>query len=82
MQRNNFPKEYYIELAGNPDLEGRVVIFLTGHELDCYRFEIDIVTVENKKIWKHIGSDFSKDFQEALDLSVQRLANFVKKPTA
>jgi hypothetical protein len=74
---NEFPKEYFVPLSNNENLLGRIIITKI-HEKYCS--EIDIVQVESKKIFHHVIQLFNfPDEQEALDQSVQRLAQFLKK---
>ena len=47
---------------------------------EAFNAEIDIVQKESKKIWLHVGYLFKMNSQEeAIELSVQKIANFLKK---
>jgi hypothetical protein len=72
-----FPVEYFIKLESQDFLLGR----LTVNKLNqAFWVEIDIVQKESRKIWAHVGDlHGTVDLDEAIDKSVQTLADFVKK---
>jgi len=74
---SDFPKEYFIPLTNNENPLGRIII---NKIHDKYCTEIDIVQIESKKIFHHVQQLFNfPEEQEALDQSVQKLAQFLKK---
>jgi hypothetical protein len=74
-----FPAEYFIKLEGQGFLLGR----LTVNKLNqSFWVEIDIVQNESRKIWAHVADLHGiTELDEAIDKSVQTLADFVKKKT-
>jgi hypothetical protein len=77
MDIKEFPAEYFIKLADQDFLLGRLTINkMTG----SFWVEVDIVQKESKKIWAHVGNLYGiKELDEAVDLSVQSLSNFLSK---
>ena len=74
---NEFPFETYVPLEKEEHFVGRIVINKIN---EGYFSEIDIVNRESKKIFYHVGQLFDRpDFTDLLDLSVQRLSEFLSK---
>jgi hypothetical protein len=72
-----FPAEYFIKLDGQDFLLGRLSVNKLNH---AFWVEIDIVQKESKKIWAHVADLHGiTELDEAIDKSVQTLADFVKK---
>ena len=76
------PQEFFLKIEGHDHLLGRILIH-ASLEFDVgqvFNAEIDIVQKESKKIWLHVGYLFKLSSQEeAIELSVQKIANFLKK---
>lgn len=78
MNISEFPAEFFIQLEGQDYLLGRLMI---NKMKSSYWVEIDIVQKESKKIWAHVDDLYDiNELDEAIDRSVQRLSDFVKKP--
>jgi hypothetical protein len=72
-----FPQEYFIKLEGQDFLLGRLSINKLNH---AFWVEVDIVQKESRKIWAHVADLHGiVDLDEAIDKSVQTLADFLKK---
>ena len=72
-----FPQEYFVKLDGEDFLLGRLSINKLNH---AFWVEIDIVQKDSRKIWAHVGDLHGiKELDEAIDSSVQMLANFTRK---
>ncbi|MCK5884589.1 MAG: hypothetical protein KAG61_12935 [Bacteriovoracaceae bacterium] len=73
-----YPQDFFIKINSDEYREGRITINKMD---DKYSSEIDIVQIETKKIWHHVGSFYN--FADAtcandvLETSIQRLANFL-----
>ena len=82
MKNYEEPQEFFLKIEGHDHLLGRILIHAT-FELEIgqvFNAEIDIVQKESKKIWLHVGYLFKLSSQEeAIELSVQKIANFLKK---
>lgn len=80
--QEEFPQEYFLNIEGDQFKIGRIVVLFT-EKLDSereYTSEIDIVGIENKRIWVHVDSLYGlPSKEEAIEAGVQRLANFLKK---
>lgn len=75
-----FPAEYFIKLEGQDFLLGRLSVNKLNH---AFWVEVDIVQKESKKIWVHVGDLHGiVELDEAIDKSVQALADFLKKKKA
>jgi len=77
MQISEFPAEYFVKLEGQDFLLGRLCINKMN---SSFWVEIDIVQKESKKIWVHVTDLYGiNEIDEALDRSVQILADYLKK---
>ncbi|MDD4973309.1 MAG: hypothetical protein PHY93_03115 [Bacteriovorax sp.] len=75
MKIKEFPAEFFIKLEGQDFLLGRLSINKMNQS---YWVEIDIVQKESKKIFAHVGNLYGiSELDEALDLSVQTLSNYI-----
>ncbi|MCK6596257.1 MAG: hypothetical protein L6Q33_13735 [Bacteriovoracaceae bacterium] len=74
--RNEFPKDYFVDVPGQEYLVARI----TMHKMKTdYMVEMDIILKDSSKIWSHVGSLYKlPDETEALDRSVQYLADYMK----
>lgn len=76
MNITEFPAEYFVKLDGQDFLLGRLSI---NKMQTSYWVEIDIVQKESKKIFAHVGNLYNTpDLDEAVNRSVEMLANYVK----
>jgi len=74
---SEFPAEFFIKLEGQDFLLGR---FAINKMNQSFWVEIDIVQKESKKIWAHVGNLYGiSGLDEAIDRSVQTLADYVQK---
>ena len=75
------PQEFFLKIEGHDHLLGRILVHSsqeTGAE-EVFNAEVDIIQKESKKIWLHVGYLFKLSSQEeAIELSVQKIANFLK----
>lgn len=72
-----FPAEYFLKLEGQDFLLARLTVNKLNQK---FWVEIDIVQKESKKIWAHVGDLHNvSELDEAIDKSVQILADFTKK---
>lgn len=79
MKISEFPAEFFIKLEGQDFLLGR---FSINKMNQSFWVEIDIVQKESKKIWAHVGNLYGiSELDEAVDRSVQTLADYVQKKT-
>jgi hypothetical protein len=77
LKPTEFPREYFIELAGEEYLIGRLSINKMN---ESFWVEIDIVQKESKKIWAHVGDLRNvPELDEATYRSVQMLSDYLKK---
>lgn len=77
MNIKEFPAEFFIRLEGQESLLGRLSI---NKMSDSFWVEIDIVQKESKKIWAHVGNLYGiKEQDEAIDMSVQSLSDYLSK---
>jgi hypothetical protein len=77
MNISEFPAEFFIKLEGQEFLLGRLSINKMN---SSFWVEIDIVQKESKKIWAHVGNLYGiSELDEAVDRSVQTLADFLQK---
>ena len=75
MDFTELPKDFFLDIENNEFLLGRITI---NQYKSSFTSEIDIVTKESMKIYKHVDSLFDlEDPKEALDQSVFRLQNFL-----
>lgn len=72
----SFPYETYFDIENEPFFQGRIVI---NRIPSGYHADIDIITRENQKIYKHVGHLFEKEAEECFDLAFFRLQTFLKK---
>ena len=76
------PQEFFLKIEGHDHLLGRILIH-GSQEVgfgNTFNAEIDIVQKESKKIWLHVGYLFKLSSQEeAIELSVQKIAHFLQK---
>ncbi len=75
-----YPLEYFVPLNGNQFLLGKITLSPMKKGMqDYYHMEIDLVLTESKKIYRHIGIfDCRESKDEAIDLAIQRLSEFVR----
>lgn len=79
MNIQEFPAEFFVKLEGNDFLLGRLSINKMNAS---FWVEIDIVQKESKKIYAHVGNVYGiSELDEAVDRSVQTLADFLKSKT-
>lgn len=72
---NVYPTEYYLELTGDANMLGRITL---SKLKEAFCVEVDIVFVESKKIFIHVGSFYNiEDHQEARDFGVMKLSAFL-----
>jgi len=75
------PQEFFLKIENYDHLLGRILIHSSqesGFGLE-FNAEIDIVQKESKKIWVHVGYLFKLSSQEeAIELSVQKISNFLQ----
>jgi hypothetical protein len=77
MKIKEFPAEFFIKLDGQDFLLGRLSVNKMNQS---FWVEIDIVQKESKKIFAHVGNLYGiSELDEALDLSVQSLSNYVSR---
>lgn len=77
MRTNRYPLEQFIKLENEPYREGRLIVSLVN---GGFSVDVDIVQVEGKKIWQHVGSYFHLPSEkEALEEGVQRLVEYLQK---
>jgi hypothetical protein len=77
MNIKEFPAEFFIKLETQDFLLGRLSINKMN---ESFWVEIDIVQKESKKIWAHVGNLYGiKELDEAIDLSVQSLSNYLNQ---
>ena len=81
MENCEEPQEFFLKIEGHDHLLGRILIH-ASHEFEIgevFNAEIDIVQRDSKKIWLHVGYLFKLNSQEeAIELSVQKIAHFLK----
>lgn len=71
-----YPKEHFIEIEHQPEFIARITLNQIG---DAYNSEIDILLEESRKIYFHVGDLYNiSEETEALELSVQKLAKFLR----
>ena len=71
-----FPYEVYLEIENEPFFQGRIVV---NKVTKGYHASIDIITKENQRIYKHVGSIFEgSDAQDVLDSAVYKLTSFLQ----
>lgn len=76
MNIKEFPAEFFVKLEGHDFLLGRLSI---NKMSSTFWVEIDIVQKESKKIYAHVGNVYNmSELDEAVDRSVQTLADFLK----
>lgn len=72
---HNYPAEYYIELTGDANMLGRITLLKYK---EAFSVEVDIVFIESKKIYIHVGSFYNlEDHQEAQDFGMMKLSSFL-----
>lgn len=77
MDIKEFPTEFFVKLEGQEFLLGRLSINKMNQS---FWVEIDIVQKESKKIWAHVGNLYGiKELDEAVDMSVQSLSDYLSK---
>ncbi len=75
-QKEEYPKEEYVELRGlSPELVGRISV---NKNRELFEAEVDIVLSESGKIYKHIDIVYKlEDEREALTMGVHRLKKYL-----
>jgi hypothetical protein len=72
----DYPKSFFLELANNDNLLGRITVFL---DRERFNIEVDIVLRESRKIYKHVKNSFGyEDEQDAVDQGVSILSHYLK----
>jgi hypothetical protein len=72
-----FPLELFIELKGNPDLEGRLTITKTNRG---FHVGVDLIFSESKKIFRSLGFVTGiEELEEARDRGFQELTMALNK---
>lgn len=73
-----YPQEFFVEITTDEYREGRITINKMD---DKFSSEIDIVQIETKKIWHHVGSFYNfsdaHSANDVLETSIQLLSNFL-----
>lgn len=74
--RENFPQEFFIELIGDPHLEGRLTV---NQIRQGYSVEVDLVFFESKKIFRHLTILYGLESStEAMDQGTQFLSSYLR----
>jgi hypothetical protein len=76
MEIYSFPYEAYFDIDNEPYFQGRIVV---NRIPQGYHADIDIITRENQRIYKHVGHLFEKESEECFDSAVYRLQSFLKE---
>lgn len=77
MKKKEYPIEHFIKLENEHYREGRIIV-TSLH--DGFSAEVDIVQIEGKKIWSHIGHYFGFESEhEATEQGIQRLVEFLRR---
>ncbi len=72
-----FPREVLVPLESHPHLLGRLTLNLVH---DGVSVEIEIVQKEGRKIWALVDRLYQiESDDEAMDLAVQRLSDYLEK---
>ena len=72
-----FPREVLVPLDSHPHLLGRLTLNLVH---DGVSVEIEIVQKEGRKIWAMVDRMYGIDSDdEAMDLAVQRLSDYLER---
>lgn len=72
----SFPHEVYLDIDNEPFFKGRIIINKVSRG---YQADIDIVSVESQRIYKHVGRVFEvSDPEETLDSAIYKLSQFLK----
>lgn len=75
MDIEEFPFESLIKIESEDDFVGRIII---DRIKDRFNAEIAIVNLETHKIFHHVANLYGlSDAKETLDLSVQKLSEFL-----
>lgn len=76
ISKKEYPSEHFVPLEGEPYLVGRLTLNKVHNGLSV---EIDIVQKEGLKIFRSVDRLYGIDSDdEALDLGVQKLSEFLK----
>lgn len=74
-----FPHEIYIDIENEPFFKGRIIVNKVSRG---FQAEIDIVSTESQRIFKHVGQVYEPlDAEEAVDSAIYKLAQFLKTGT-
>ena len=72
----SYPHEIFIDIENEPFFKGRIIVNKVSRG---YQADIDIVSLESQRIFKHVGQVFeSSDAEEAFDSAVYKLSQFLK----
>lgn len=72
----SFPHEVYLDIENEPFFKGRIIVNKVSRG---YQADIDIVSTESQRIYKHVGQVFEpSDAEEALDSAIYKLSQFLK----
>lgn len=72
----SYPHEVYLDIDNEPFFKGRIVLNKVSRG---FQADIDIVSTESQRIYKHVGQVFeSSDADEALDSAIYKLSQFLK----
>lgn len=75
-KRIEYPQDFFINIEGDQNRLGRITLNLHGQN---YTVEIDVVQKSSRKIWHHVDTLYKlENHEDALQLGVQRLAQFLK----
>jgi hypothetical protein len=79
-----YPIDYFVPLTGDEFLLGRITVNkLMLAKGQAFNVEIDLVQSESRKIWRHIQNLYQiPDEQEALELAMQKLSEFVRNKSS
>lgn len=76
VNKKEYPQDYFVTLENDQHCLGRITLNLHGYD---FAVEVDIVQKESRKIRKHVDTLYKIDnHEDALQLGVQRLAQFLK----
>jgi hypothetical protein len=75
-QDMDFPKDFFVPINGEFSREGRLCV----NKLDNgYCVEVDVVFIESKKIWFHVGAWYGlEDLHAAIEMGNRKLSFFLQ----
>lgn len=76
----NYPEEYYLNIDGDNQRRGQIIINLNiKYKIKYYYSEINIVSVESSKIWCHVTILYDYlDKDDLINQSTQELIKFLR----